>query len=285
MNMNLPLIAVNGVVGAEISPLDRGFSYGDGIFETCRIHCGEVIFWALHLERLLASAERLKIPIVATQLLQYRDELLQKVLASDLDAAVLKITITRGIGGRGYRLPQQVSPTYCLGVFPGLPLSSSQYLQGVAVRICNQRLPQSPALAGMKHLNRLEHILARSEWCDEFDEGLLLDESGSVIEGTMSNLFAVIDGGLITPNLTQAGVAGIMRRLIIEQFAPELGVKVVVQSLDLKTIASAQELFLCNSVFGIWPVTLLVTEPPLSFVVGSVTRNLQRSLEVNFKTS
>jgi 4-amino-4-deoxychorismate lyase len=283
MNMNLPLITVNGVLGAQISPMDRGFAYGDGVFETCRVHCGKITFWALHLERLLTSAERLKIPIAEAQLLTYRDELLQLLSTAQLESAVLKITITRGVGGRGYGLPQQVAPTYCLGVFPSLPLLSDQYLQGVAVRICSQRLSQSPALAGMKHMNRLEHILARSEWGDEFNEGLLLDVQGNVIEATVSNLFLVNDGCLITPDLTLAGVAGIMRRLIIERFAPELGLNVVIRSVDIDVIGGAQELFLCNSVFGIWPVVHLATAPMLPSTPGAVTRSLQHCLTESFK--
>jgi 4-amino-4-deoxychorismate lyase len=280
MTLNLPLIAVNGVLNANVSPLDRGFSYGDGVFETCRIHHGKIPLWHFHAERLMESAERLKIPVAPDLLIHYRDQLLIEARAAKLDSAVLKIILTRGVGGRGYRLPDEVKPTYCFGLFASAELPTEQYLKGVTVGVCVQRLAHQASLAGIKHLNRLEHILARSEWRDEYDEGLLLDGDGQVIEATVSNLFAVVDDCLVTPDLTYAGVAGIMRRVIIEHLAPALGLKVSVQPVDLKLVRAARELFLCNSVFGIWPVTTLLVEPTLQFAPGVVTQSLQRHLEV-----
>jgi 4-amino-4-deoxychorismate lyase len=279
MTLKLPLIAVNGVLHATISPLDRGFSYGDGVFETCRVHQGKIPLWRFHVERLIESAERLKIPLAQDLLMHYRDQLLIEARAAKLASGVLKITLTRGLGGRGYKLPDEITPTYCLGLFAASELHSAQYLKGANVRVCTQRLGHSAVLAGMKHLNRLEHILARSEWRDEYDEGLLLDGDGQVIEATLSNLFVVLDGCLITPDLSFAGVAGIMRRLIIEQLAPALGLKVSIQPVDLLLVRAAHELFLCNSVFGIWPVTSLADGNLLSLPLGPITQSLQRRLE------
>src|SRR5688572_627236 len=154
MSTNLPLISVNGVLDAAISPLDRGFAYGDGVFETCRYSHGVIPLWNYHRERLLHSAERLKIPLDERLLNQYLNSMLAYLSDENVAQAVVKITLTRGIGGRGYRIPDQVEPTYCIGIFPGNQLHSEQYLNGVAVRICDLRLSQAPALAGMKHLNR-----------------------------------------------------------------------------------------------------------------------------------
>jgi 4-amino-4-deoxychorismate lyase len=280
---NLPLISVNGELDAAISPLDRGFSYGDGVFETCRYQNGSIPLWQYHRERLLKSAERLKIPLDERLLLQYRDELLAQVAAQQITDGVLKVTVTRGVGGRGYRLPDAVKPTYCLGIFIGKSLATVQYRNGVSIRICNLRLSQSPALAGMKHLNRLEHILARAEWADEFAEGLLLDAQGGVIEATVSNLFAVKDNRLYTPDLASAGVAGVMRRVIMEQFSPALGLANRVIDMELDFLLAADEVFLCNSVYGIWPVTNLVDDrqknvQQYSFEKHHVTQTLQRQL-------
>ena len=287
MPINLPLISVNGVLDAAISPLDRGFAYGDGVFETCRYQNGSIPLWQYHRERLLKSAERLGIPLDEQLLLRYRDELLAQIDASQTPDGVLKVTVTRGVGGRGYRVPDVVKPTYCLGVFSANPLHIEQYRAGVSVRVCNLRLSQNPALAGMKHLNRLEHILARAEWMDEFAEGLLLDTKGRVIEATVSNLFAIKDNQLYTPDLASAGVAGVMRRLIIERLAPALELDVNVVDIDLDFIAIADEIFLCNSVYGIWPVNNVVddrqkTPQQYAYHQHQITQALQQRLEQFF---
>ncbi|HCS62853.1 MAG TPA: aminodeoxychorismate lyase [Cellvibrio sp.] len=258
MPIKFPLISVNGVLDAAISPLDRGFAYGDGVFETCRYSQGVIPLWDFHRERLLHSAERLKIPLDERLLNQYLNSMLAYLGDENVAQAVVKITLTRGVGGRGYRLPDQVTPTYCVGIFPCDHLQTLQYRDGVVVRICDLRLSQAPVLAGMKHLNRLEHILARAEWIDEFAEGLLLDVQGRVIEATVSNLFAVKDNQLFTPDLSGAGVAGIMRKTIINKLVPELGLVCHIVDLDLDFLRAADEIFLCNSVYGIWPINMLV---------------------------
>lgn len=284
MANNLPLISVNGVLDAAISPLDRGFSYGDGIFETCRIHRGKIPLWEYHLDRLEQSAHRLNISLDTAQLTQYRDALLQKIESTLVTDAVIKIILTRGVGGRGYRQPDCAEPTYCLGVFPGNALQSVAFNEGVSVRVCDARLSINPSLAGIKHLNRLEHILARAEWQDEFAEGLLLDQQERVIEATVSNLFVAKNGSLYTPDLFNAGVAGVMRRCILERFAPTLGIATQITEMKLDFVANADEIFLCNSVFGIWPVKYLfvgqqlLEKTDIHFQQDSVTQKLQQQL-------
>jgi len=284
MAIKFPLISVNGVLDAAISPLDRGFAYGDGVFETCRYSHGVIPLWNYHRERLLHSAERLKIPLDERLLNQYLNFTLAYLGEDNIAQAVVKITLTRGVGGRGYRIPDQVEPTYCIGIFPGNQLHSEQYLNGVAVRICDLRLSQAAALAGMKHLNRLEHILARAEWQDEFAEGLLLDKQGRVVEATVSNLFAVKNNQLYTPDLSAAGVAGIMRKTIIEKLAPNLGLACHIVDMKLDFVRAADEIFLCNSVYGIWPVNTLVDDRQSanasqhSYSKHLITHTLQESL-------
>ncbi|MEN0037638.1 MAG: aminodeoxychorismate lyase [Cellvibrio sp.] len=283
MSINLPLISVNGILDAAISPLDRGFAYGDGVFETCRYQNGSIPLWPYHRERLLQSAARLKIPVDESLLAQYKDALIVQAQAYGVEDAVLKITATRGVGGRGYRLPETVNPTYCLGIFAGNPLQNEQFNAGVSVRICNLRISANPALAGMKHLNRLEHILARSEWASEYAEGLLLDTQGRVVEATVSNLFAVKDNQLYTPDLSSAGVAGVMRRVIVEQFAPAAELTVNVVDMELDFLLSADEIFLCNSVYGIWPVNNVIDDreknpQQYAFHQHQITQALQHQL-------
>lgn len=274
VRMLLPMVSVNGVVDAAISPLDRGFSYGDGLFETCRCINGQIPLWSYHRERLISSAKRLMILVDEAVLQKYLDQSLSR--CQSISDCVVKIQITRGVGGRGYRLPARIEPTYFIGVFAANSLESQEFRDGVAVRICDTRLGKNTGLAGIKHLNRLEHILARAEWNDEFAEGILLDIDGNVIEATVSNLFVVRDGELITPDLSAAGVAGVMRRLIIEVLGPELNLSTRITSFDLETLRTADEIFLSNSVFGIWPV--IQVEAIASGFNHCVTRKLQKKL-------
>lgn len=276
MSISYPLISVNGVFGAQISPLDRGFAYGDGLFETCLIRNAQIPLWDFHCDRLLEGCKRLQLPIDYAELLVYREQLLN---ACDLQEGVLKIMITRGAGGRGYRLPESVVLTYCLVVFP--LMVASAHKQGVNVCVCQQVLANTPSLAGLKHLNRLEYILARSEWQgDDYAEGLLLNESGNLIEATASNVFLVRDGKLLTPELRLAGVAGVMRSLIVQKLAPAMGISVVVASLTLSDLELADEIFVCNSIVGIWPVLTVAGVNRLEFSLGVITQALQQSLEV-----
>jgi 4-amino-4-deoxychorismate lyase len=150
------------------------------------------------------------------------------------------------------------------------------WLDGFKVRVCDLTLSSNPALAGLKHLNRLENILARAEWKNEFAEGLLLDQTGHLIEATMSNIFLVKNRQLITPDLRGAGVAGVMRSAIMNRFAAALSLSVVTQNLTLDDLKTADEIFLCNSLIGIWPV--ISVDKMLSLKPGDITRQLQTRL-------
>lgn len=278
MSLQLPIISINGVLDASISPLDRGFTYGDGLFETCRYLAGRIPLWEFHRERLLKSAKQLQIPLDELTLREYLDEVLHLLRDNQIADAVVRIQITRGVGGRGYRLPDEVNPAYCIAAFAGTPLQSNWFHDGIDVRICDLRLGKNPALAGIKHISRLEHILARAEWRDEFAEGLLLDTDDHVIEATVSNLFMVKEGKLLTPDLSTSGVAGVMRRVIIDILAVQLSLPIKIAHFKVNNLLEADEIFLSNSVFGIWPVKKIYgMSHELKF---SVTRQLQQKLLV-----
>ena len=267
-----PRVLVNGKATDGLSVLDRGLQYGDGLFETFRIHDGLPQFWDRHMLRLARGCERLRMP--APPLEQLADEARQ--LCEERQAGVLKIIITRGGGGRGYGPPEEVHPSRIVARFPA-PHYPASYLQdGVAVRVCDTRLGMNPALAGLKHLNRLEQVLARAEWRDPtIAEGLMCDTEGRVVEATMSNVFAVRDGRLLTPELSRCGVAGILREVVLE-LAAGLAVPAQECSLQIEDLMSSQELFLTNSVMGIWPVRRLMDR---AFTVGPVTQRLVAALE------
>ena len=136
------------------------------------------------------------------------------------------------------------------------------------------RISKQPALAGIKHLNRLEQVLARAEWRDEFAEGLLCDSEENVIAGTMSNLFLVAAGTLRTPDLSESGVAGVVRAEILDT-AARLGIRAEIGRITKSDVESADELFLTNSLIGIWPIARLESK---SYVVGQITQTLQKTL-------
>jgi 4-amino-4-deoxychorismate lyase len=244
------VILLNGETATAIDALDRGLHYGDGLFETIAILEGMPLLWERHMARLRDGCARLRLPMPDGDLL--RAEVLRVTAGATKSTA--KILVTRGAGGRGYRPPAAVRPTRLVLGYPWPDYPEEHRRTGVTVRLCHTRLARNPALAGLKHLNRMEQVLARAEWSDEeVAEGLMQDTDGNLIEGTMSNLFLVQGGALFTPALDQSGVAGVMRAQILET-AAALGVSCRVTTIPLAEAKSAEALFLSNSLFGIWPV-------------------------------
>ena len=248
---------------------DRGLHYGDGLFETMAVTGGQVRLLPLHMERLALGAARLAFPPLDRQGLA---ESLQQA-AQELGEGVLKLIVTRGCGGRGYLPPELPEPSLVL--LRHLPLDSTGQ-DGVSVRLCELRLSRQPALAGIKHLNRLEHVLARAEWQDPaIAEGLLRDAKGFLIEGVVSNLFLVQDGRLLTPLLDLCGVVGVMRTHVMQR-AAALGLALEERRLRLDDLLAADEVFITNSLHGIRPVLRLSGHG--EWPAGVVTRTLQHAL-------
>ena len=263
---------INGDIQNTVDMTDRGFQYGDGLFETIQIWKEKPLFLTQHLARLALGCQRLGIPQIDDALLR---EEIEKTLLHQPQHAVLKIIITRGKGGRGYRQPDIIIPTRVISLhpFPTFPADFSR--QGINVRICQTRLGLNPALAGIKHLNRLEQILARAEWHDtSIQEGIMLDINNHVIEGTMSNLFYVNSGCLYTALLKDNGVAGIIRDWIIH-FARQVNLNVFEKTITLDDIYAADELFVCNAIIGIWGIRRLENK---HYTIGLITQQLQQAL-------
>jgi 4-amino-4-deoxychorismate lyase len=260
---------VNGQPGDTVSANDRGFQYGDGLFETIAVRAGAPLLWERHLARLQRGARRLRLELPEAAVIT--EEAAR--LCRGSEHAVLKVIVTRGPGARGYRAPDDPRPTRVMhvGEWP-YPLGVAD--AGAAVRICDTRLSSQPALAGLKHLNRLEQVLARTEWGDDFAEGLMLDFAGHVVDGTQSNVFAVIGDVLYTPDLSQCGVAGILREMLLER-AAVLGIGCRVEPLPLDRLCNASEIFLTNSLFGVRPVTRLEQR---TYAIGEITQILKKDL-------
>jgi len=270
-------VLINGKTVDCVASTDRGLLYGDGLFETIAVVNGSMRHWPRHLSRLQAGCDRLG--ILAINDVELEDEC--RSLAGNAAKAVLKVLVTRGSGGRGYRMPDKPAPTRIVQLHDWPAYSPACAERGVAVRVCNTRLGHHPALAGIKHLNRLEQVLARQEWEDkDIMEGLLQDSAGYLIEGTMSNIFLVRDGTLLTPDLHRCGVAGIMRTQIME-LAERLPIDVQVGPVEMQHLQKADEVFICNSLIGIWPVIAVTggDYKTRDYKKGTVTTRLQALLD------
>jgi len=266
---------INGDFNQAISPLDRGFAYGDGVFRTMVIRSGLPVNWPLHYQKLVADCAAIGIVCPSAELLM--SDFLQLFSIEDVDSEkqeVAKIMITRGEGERGYKPPAVTTPTRVI-IKSAMPqYAKESYAGGVQLRVCNTRLSSQVKLAGVKHLNRLENILARMEWRDEdiFD-GVLLDQQGGVIECTMSNIFARFDKVLVTPDLSECGVAGITRQRICD-VSSALNLTAEVAPLSLSRMLQADELIICNSLYGAFQVSKIGDTTWVQQALAKTFRNL-----------
>lgn len=257
-------VIVNGEQTELISVYDRGLAYGDGVFETVLCVNGTLLLWQQHLERLDNALVKLQIqPYDSSTLLP----LIQPHLNTSAEQ-VVKIIVTRGISQRGYAIPESSTPNTIIFLSDKNKVAHDWSTQGIKVRFCEIRLGYQPKLAGLKHLNRLEQILAQQELAQtDCQEGIMLGQQGEVIEATTHNLFLVKNGELFTPDLTNCGVAGIMRTFIIE-YARQLKIPVHIGRIEVEQLMQADEIFLTNSINGIWPICEL---GGTSVAIGEVT--------------
>lgn len=255
---------INGQPGRLLEITDRGFTYGDGLFETLAVRGGAPRFLDLHLERLFAGCDRLGIKLPPSAALT-ADLLLA---TRGLQHGVLKIIATRGPGPRGYRQPANPVTTVAWGIEETLPGRSLP----IEVCWCATRLSANAATAGLKTLGRLEQVLARAEWSRPgVEEGLMLSTEGHLIGGTASNVFVVTGDRVLTPDLSQGGIGGVMRRVVLEA-GKQTGLRLKEARIDPSAVLESTEIFLTNALTGIRPVSRLGAHvwPP-----GPITRRLQ----------
>jgi 4-amino-4-deoxychorismate lyase len=277
---DLELVLIDGqpvaVPGASVPVLERGLHYGDGLFETIGCTDGQPRLLERHLRRLSQGCERLGLDAGdgATLMREVSE------LASSSSRAVIKLLLVRGAAlARGYALAggertRRIALRYA---WPAEDTAGKE--EGIRVRLARLRLGENPALAGIKHCNRLEQVLARREWTDpQIAEALMFSSSGALVSGTMSNVFLVRGSKLLTPLIDRCGVAGVMRGLVLE-IAAAAGIAAEQCRLDAADLAAAEELFLTNALTGIRPVRELegARRAP-----GPVTRDLQARLAAHF---
>lgn len=237
---------VNGVQQDYIDIKSRGLAYGDGLFTTAKIQNGHVQYLTAHIQRLFSGCQKLGITPPNSE--ELTEQL--SLIATKYKLAVLKVMITASSGGRGYARSQSNSHDLIISIhdFP------NQYEElantGIKLGLSVQKLGLNPMLAGLKHLNRLEQVLLRQELANRTEDDLLvtniLDEP---IEATSANVFFYIDGKLCTPDVSQSGVNGIMRQVILKHYP-----QTMVKRYTLDELTHAQVMFVCNCVMGIVPV-------------------------------
>lgn len=275
--MRLPTL-VNGEPACRLSVHDRGLAYGDGVFETMRVNNSAVVLADLHWQRLVYGLDQLSIHCPLDALQRQCHQLIDMAAGAGLRDGVVKLIVSRGVGGRGFAPPSDGTAPTVIGSWhplPDVPARCSR--DGVALALCRQRLPHRPWLAGLKHLNCLEYVLARAELRRRPDcyDGLLRDIHGRLVEASSANVFFVRQDCLSTPDLTDCGVAGTMRRWIIESAAPQLGMAVTLADHLAPDLNGVDEIFISNSVVGVLPVRSVDDR---QYAPGPVCRALQRQV-------
>ena len=256
---------VNGEISTLVGTANRGLNYGDGLFETLLVQSGRPHRWQAHMDRLGIGCERLGLSMPPQSILLRE---VQTVSAGLVDA-VVKIIITRGGGDRTYMPPVGEDCVRIVSAHRFPKGIAKLARKGVRARICDLRLAIQPALGGMKHLNRLEQVLAAAELREAgAAEGILLDRDDHVVCAVSANIFLVMDGRLLTPRLDLCGVRGVVRAHILANFAARCEQRRVTHDM----LQEADEVFICNTVKGIVPVTAIDEH---EYEIGLVTRELQ----------
>jgi 4-amino-4-deoxychorismate lyase len=256
---------VNGEISVFVDTTNRGLNYGDGIFETLVVHSGRPRRWQAHMDRLGDGCERLGL-VMPPQAILLREV---QTVSAGLSNAVVKIVLTREAGQRGYMPAENAACTRIVSAHAFPEGTSAMARKGIKTRICELRLAIQPALGGIKHLNRLEQVLASAELRETgLAEGILLDQEDHVISAIAANIFLVMDDRLLTPRLDRCGVRGVLRSQILLGF----GARCEQRRILVDMLQEADEVFICNTVRGIVPVTAIDSH---SYEIGPVTRELQ----------
>ena len=232
---------------------DRGLAYGHGLFESILLNDSTLGLIDRHLARLCEGAKTLSIPLDSSLILKFINLFTDQLHAASVTDGVVKIIVTAGEGGRGYQSPADIKPTIICS-YSNLPAGLSDYReQSLSVRYCQHRLSDNQALAGIKHLNRLDQIMARNEWdCERYQEGLMFSASDHLLEAISANVLVKNRAGdWLTPDLKKAGIKGVMRSVMIEEIFPACNIPISIAEVSGDQLAQCQVLLLCNSVKGL----------------------------------
>ena len=259
------VVLINGKKQTKLSVFNRLTQFGDGLFETCLVKEGHLLFWSEHFTRLEKGRTQLKINRVSQK--QWLKDIAKALSISKLDHAVVKVMLSRGESVRGYGFEKKIIPTRVI-IVTDIPTISDTY----ELSVCHSGYATNSMLSGIKHCNRLEQVLARIDMSTQ--ECIMLDENGYVISATQGNIFAVKLGVLLTPGLDECGIEGTRRNIIIE-LARDLDIQVEIGELSMTELLESDEVFISNSVIGIRSVQRINEQ---SFTIGSVSEKLKHAL-------
>lgn len=231
-----------------ISTGDRGFNYGDGFFTTAKVLNGEVEHWPLHQQRLCECSERLLFgELDFTEL----KSAIAALIAEQV-IGVLKIIVTRGEGGRGYGLPEQPKLKILLSLLPFPAGYPELPKRGITLGVSPIKLASQPLFAGLKTLNRLEQVMIKQAMQQQpYDDVVVCDYNGYVIETSAANIFAIKGGRIVSPQLQNCGIKGV--------YLQSLCAKLPIEFIDitLEQLQRMDAVFMCNSLMGVVPVTAI----------------------------
>ena len=238
---------------------DRGFLLGDGLFETIRVAQGRPFRLAQHLERLVRGADflKIKLPSSPKEIQKFAGELIAK---NELSAAILRVTLTRGAGTRGYSTKSADHPTLAMTLHPLPPQNSDEPVLWSLVT-SSFRIPASDALASFKTTSKILNVLARAEAEEKgADEALLLNTNGEVAETAGGNLFWIYRDKICTVPAGRGVLPGITRAVVLE-ICQSLGLETNKCVIKPEMLRNAEGIFVTQSAFGIIPVAAFDGQP------------------------
>jgi len=253
-----PAIWLDGTPTSVLPLPDRGVDYGDGLFETLLVHRGKPLYTGLHMGRMAHGLRVLALP----DCLKDARQQLEIAANSSFNQfkwqwAVLRLSVIRGYGQRGYAPFANALPRILIQI-GCLDRDGGQVNTAATLGVASVRLSKQPLLAGIKHLNRLEQVLAATQaQADGVDECIMLDQTDHLTCVVAGNLFLVRGGKLMTPKMSGCGVAGTRRRLIMEKWAPSIGLEVREVRLKMSDLLAAEEVFYSNSLQTVRPISRL----------------------------
>ena len=259
-----PIVLINGAKQSKISIFNRNIQFGDGLFETCVIENKKILFWVNHFARLNKGCEQLKISRVDESV--WLSDVKKALSLCSYDRCVVKLILSRGESLRGYGFKDDIKPVRAVIVSE---LQKVTFNKSFCLEYCQSGYDSNPKLAGIKHCNRLEQVLARAGL--KSDEGIMLDENHNVISVTQGNIYAIHGNTLITPKLDKCGVEGTRRDVILD-LAKLLGIKVKVDTLSVKELGQANEVFISNSIIGIQSISKI---DDISFSENLITKKIK----------
>lgn len=255
---------------------DRGLAFGHGVFETMRFKNFDIPFKNKHFKRLKKGASVLNINLIDNVLDQYLADIMEKLKAKQISSGVLKLIITAGSSDSGYTCPPNLEANFFFKVRSLQEIITHTDIAMVKLGICEHRIPINPQIASIKHLNRLDQVLASLEMQRSgFFDGIMLDHHDRIIETTASNIFLKSrTSEWLTPKICDCGISGVMREVLINEIFPKLETDITECTISMDTLYDSKEIFICNSVRGIVRINEVISDKGIIFKCKSMSKDV-----------